>query len=277
MLYMIYRWVVFLYFGGYLFAYGAILNGPKFMIYLTNWSYIALNLGFFYAALSTTVEYLMVYVCCRRHYNELHFERDADEFNVVKPKGCFSSKYNQIKWYHMIQWVLSTVGNQAAVCVVILYWALLFRGGTVTLYDGHFHLGNGLIGLVDVFISGLPVRILHFYMIQSYAATYSVFTGIYYVAGGTGNNGTSYIYGPLNYEENPGFAVGLVIGILVVIPLIHLAFFGVYICRFWLVYLLYGFRRQPRLSQAHELAEEEHKTNYVSSTFGVTEEDDDVY
>lgn len=239
---MIYHWVVCLYFGGHLLA-GAFSSGPQFLIYLTNWSALMLNVHFLYSALLVTVEYLKAFVCCRRHYNDLHFERRADEFEIVKPKGCFSSEYNQLKWYHMIQWVLFNVANQAAICVVLLYWSLLFRGGDVGLYDGHYHLGNGLIAIVDVMVSGLPVRLLHFYMMQVYAFIYTLFTGIYYVAGGTGNNGTTFIYPVLDYATKPGSAAGLCIGVIILLPLLHLAVYALYVGRYWLVYLLYGWWR----------------------------------
>ena len=245
MFYVIYRWVVCLYFGGWLFAF--VSNASNmFLIYLTNWSYVMLNVHFLYSALSTTIDYFKTYLCCRHHYNELSFERDAEEFEIVAPKGCFNSQYNSIKWYHMIQWVLFTISTQAAVSVVLLYWTVLYRtGGDVSVYDGHYHLGNGIVGIVDLCVSGLPVRLLHFYMIEIYAAGYMSFTGIYYGAGGTGYNGTSYIYPPLNYAENPGYAVGLFVGVLIVLPFLHLLFYALYVARFWLVYLLYGRPRQP--------------------------------
>ena len=145
----------------------------------------------------------------------------------------------------MIQWVLFTVGTQTAVTVVFLYWIILYRGGPVTLYDGHFHLGNGIIGLIDLWVSGLPVHILHFYMLQLFSATYISFTGIYYAAGGTGYNHTSYIYPPLDYAENPGLAAGLCIVLLLCLPIIHLLFYVQYVTRYWIVYLLYGHQHKP--------------------------------
>ena len=260
MTYVIYHWVVCLYFGGHLLA-GAFSSGPQFLIYLTNWSALLLNVHFLYSALLVTVEYFKAYVCCRRHYSDLHFERDADEFEIVKPKGCFSSEYNKLRWYHMIQWVLFNVANQAALCVVLLYWSLLFRGGEVGLYGGHYHLGNGLIAIVDVTVSGLPVRLLHFYMIQVYGIIYTLFTGIYYVAGGAGNNGTtSIIYPVLDYARNPGSAAGLCIGVIILLPLLHLAVYALYIGRYWLVYLLYG-QQRPRASRVPQV-DNEYSTNH---------------
>ena len=264
MLYLIYRWVVALYFNGWQITSGVAQNSPEFFIYLTNWSFLVLNIHLLYAALSTTVDYCKAYLCCRQHYNELNFERDADEFEIVKPKGCFNCEHNQLKWYHMIQWVLFTLGTQTAFTVVLLFWMLLYRGGTVTLYDGHFHLGNGIAGLIDLWVSGLPIRFLHFYMPQLFSAAYISFTGVYYAAGGTGYNGTSYIYPPLDYAENPGLAAGLCIGVLLCLPVIHFLFYAQYIARYWLVYLLYGRRHEPRASRVPQF-DEELKTSSASN------------
>ena len=50
-----------------------------------------------------------------------------------------------------------------------------------------------------------------------------------------------YIYSILNYGENPGFATGLVFGvILVLLPIIHFLFYLVYVARYWALYLIYG-------------------------------------
>ena len=245
--YVIYRWVVGLYFNSWLIAAGAHQDHPKFFIFLTNWSFIVLNVYLLYAALSTTVDYFKVFICYRQ-YDNLNLEHDADEFDIVEPKGCFSHQYNQIKWYHMIQWVLFTIGTEAAVAVVILFWSLLYKGiGSYDVYDGHFHLGNGLVGVLDLWVSGLPIRLLHFYILQIYAAAYVSFTGVYYAAGGTGGTGrpgenaTSYIYPPLDYAGHPGSAAGLCIATVLILPIIiHSFFYLQYVVRYWLVYVIYG-------------------------------------
>ena len=260
--YLIYRWVVALYFNGWLISSGIISD--KFFIYLTNWAFVLFNTHLLYAALSTTADYCKAYLCCRQHYNELVFERDADEFEIIQPEGCFNREHNQLQWYHMIQWVLFTLSIQVAATVVILYWGLLYRGGFVDVYDAHYHLANGIIGLIDMWVSGLPIRFLHFYMPQLFAAAYISFTGIYYAAGGTGYNDTSYIYPPLNYEEHPGSAAALCLGVFVCLPILHFFFFGQYVARYWLVYLIYGRQRRPHVSRVPQF-DEELETNPASN------------
>jgi len=88
-----------------------------------------------------------------------------------------------------------------AFCVLLLYWSLLYRGGPVDGINANTHLTNGLIALVDLWVSGTPVQILHFIYLQAFGVAYAVFTGIYYVAGGTNIGGQPYVYPVLDYEN----------------------------------------------------------------------------
>lgn len=249
---------------GWLISTGLLLDS-KFFIYLTNWAFVTFNIHLLYAALSTTADYCKAYLCCRRHYNELIFERDPDEFDIIEPKGCLNRKSNQLQWYHMIQWVLFTLGVQASATVMILYWGLLYRGGTINKYNAHYHLINGIVGVIDLWVSGPPIRFLHFYMPQLLSGAYISFTGIYYAAGGTGENGTSYIYPPIDYAESPSLAAGLCVGVFLCIPFLHFLFFAMYMARYWLVYVIYGRRRRPLASQVPRFDEELTASNNMMS------------
>lgn len=254
-----------LYFNGWLISTGVTFS-DRFFIFLTNWAFVVFNIHLLYAALSTTADYCKAYLCCRQHYNDLSFERDADEFEIIEPSGCLNRENNQLQWYHMIQWVLFTIGIQAAAIVVILYWCILYRGGHVDVYNAHFHLINGIAGVIDFWVSGPPIRFLHFYIPQLFSGVYISFTGIYYAAGGTGINGTSYIYPPLDYAEHPGLAAGLDVAVFLCIPLLHFIFYAQYVARYWLVYLIYGRRHRPLASRVPQFDEELKSSSSNSNT-----------
>ena len=96
----------------------------------------------------------------------------------------------------------------------------------------HVHLFNIFPGLVDVFISGFPVRLLHFFYIVGFASVYAVFTGIYYAAGGTNTDGDQYIYKILDYENQPVTSSIVIIAmVFVVSTLMHLIYWGLYLLR----------------------------------------------
>lgn len=108
------------------------------------------------------------------------------------------------------------------------------------------HLINGIVSITVLWVSRTPVRLLHVVYLVGFGAVYSVFTGIYYAAGGTNAQDEPYIYEVLDYDDNPGTATAYVlIVVLVFLPFIHLLFYVQYVARYWLSYaLLHGLRRR---------------------------------
>ena len=184
-----------------------------------------------------TVRYFQVHVFCRERF-EAH--KKLSNYQVYdKPAGCCGVQKDGTVWYQKVQWLLFTIGTEAAIAVSILYWALLYRGGTIGHVNIATHTLNGIIALVDIGITGVPVRILHFVYPVIFCSSYSVFTGVYYGAGGTNVFNQTYIYPVLDYESSPGLASGVIVGVsLVFCPLIHLIVWGLYLAREGLLHLL---------------------------------------
>ena len=234
-------------------------GGPKFFIFLTNWGFLAFNAHLVWSAIVSTVDFFKEFVCCRQQYIDLGETRSlAYEGDVETPTGCCGRGYNRISWYHMIQWALFMIGAELAVVLTILYWLLLYDPGTsVSGVNFNTHGSQGIISVIELLITGVPIRFYHFYFTQIFASVYVVFTGIYYAASGTNTIGKPYIYSILNYGDNPGSATGLVLGvILVFLPIIHFLFYLIYVARYWALYLIYGKRSsstdQSRLEEGKE-------------------------
>ena len=82
--------------------------------------------------------------------------------------------------------------------------------------------------VMDTSLSAIPVRFLHFLYVFLYILIYLVFTVIYWLLGGTGYQGNSYIYKGLDYDNFEPIIVGLmVVSLLVVLPVLHLVLFGI--------------------------------------------------
>ena len=130
-----------------------------------------------------------------------------------------------------------------ALGVTILFWSLLYNP-SVELDGSNLivHLVNGIIALVEIWVTGLPVHFLHFVYVQIFGACYSVFTGIYYATNLTNlYDGGRYIYPVLDYVESPGIGSAIIfLVVLLFLPAIHLFFCLQYVVRYWLVYLIYG-------------------------------------
>lgn len=243
---MVFRWAMVAYFLAWLIPAGLhdANGGPKFFIFLTNWSYLAWNCYLIISALSVTYTMSMIY-CFKKAYNTPLFHTPKPYIDIDRPVGCCSRGSDETSWYHKVQWLSFYLGAESAVLVSILYWALLYSGGRVDGVNANTHLVNAIFALIDVFFSGIPVRVLHFIYPAIIGSTYAVFSGIYFAADGTNVQGDPFIYPVIDYESKPGSAIGWVMAVIVFfIPLVNLLFYGLYTVRFWLTYCLWA-RKEP--------------------------------
>ena len=223
-------------------------GGVKFFIFLTNWCFLAWNTHLIFSAVSATITVCLVY-CCPSYADgstATLLENPKPYIDIDVPTGCCGREGDATRWYHKIQWVLFNLGVNMAVVVSLLYWALLYNGGSVDGVNANTHLVNAIIALVDVIFSGVPVRVLHFIYPLLFSSAYVAFTGIYFAADGTNARGDPYIYSVIDYESSPGSAAGWVLGVcLFIVPIFHLLLFGLHSVRFWLTYCIWARRESP--------------------------------
>lgn len=208
-----------------------------YLIYLTHWGFIAYNAYLIVAALSVTVKHVSVYLL---HHSEGR-EREHTLLVPKKPAGCCGYSDNKITWYQMIYWFLFTIGNEVAFIIMVLFWALVFRGGrSLSGASINAHLINGIFSIVDLWVSGVPVNLLHFVYLMIFGAVYAVFSGIYFAITG------DIIYSFLDYGTNPGLAVGsCILLILIFLPLVHaIVFYLQYVAKCWLFWWCLNKRRE---------------------------------
>ncbi len=94
--------------------------------------------------------------------------------------------------------------------------------------DFNTHAMNSIFVLIDVFVCATPMRLLHVYQTAILGIYYSIFSVIYYAAGGTNPSGHPYIYEILDWRE-PGYAVLICcMGCFVAVPLTWFGLFGLY-------------------------------------------------
>ena len=73
--------------------------------------------------------------------------------------------------------------------------------------DFNTHGINGLVVLLDLFITAHPVRILHIIHSLTFGVIFLIFSVIYTLSGGTNGSGKPYIYVFFDWKEDPGMAV----------------------------------------------------------------------
>lgn len=180
-------------------------TAPEFYIYLTNWS---LLIEWFYLVSATFVTRMAL----------RNPKRTAlDGAPSKTPLFARITYAAQVETY-----VLSFF-------VFVLYWALVYDGGTIHALSVFTHGVNFLVALADCLVAGIPMRLVQFWLPFVISSTYVIFSVVYDLAGGTAD-GDSYIYSVLDWSEDPGTAATYaVLVILVAFPVVFAAcVFGVY-------------------------------------------------
>ena len=251
------------------------LFGPpaKFLIFLTNWGFIMWNLYLLVSAVSVSYNQLRYY-----YYN---YTAKRGE-NRTNGKKCCTSDSDRTTILDKFSWLLFIISTEIAVGIVIFYWLLLSSEfDPDTLYSGgnlSVHLLNGIVALLDLWIIGIPIHILHLFYTLVFASTYATFTGVYYAANGTGQEGERYIYPPLDYGSNPGKGAGLIIGtVLIFLPIVHALFIVQYLIRNWVTSRIHSkilvYKRFLLTADASDLGERDSNSAGASnnSTFTLNE------
>ena len=236
LIYLAYRWLLLLYFLSWLLVLtiqaGISGVGSKFFIYLTNWGFIVWNAYLFAAVASTTLNFYRTFSVSTdvaKHDSELSLHSTNNEY-------CNCGRSGNITWKEKIQWALFTISTEFAVSISILFWIYFSE---VNLYSLHVHMINGIVAILDLWITGIPIRLLHVAYVLLFGAIYIAFTGLYYIFNGTNICGNHFIYPMLDYGSNLG-AVGLLIGYtLGYLTIVHLFFFIQYLARHWITWYIH--------------------------------------
>jgi len=133
-------------------------------------------------------------------------------------------------WFVSVTWFLGANMLVITLTVFVLYWVLVYDGGSVAALTVVTHGGNFALALVDFTWSRRPFNLAHVWVPFVFAIAYAVFTLIYYLAGGTNEDGVSpYIYSAINWAADPS-GTGSLLGLLVLVgvPVMHVAFYVIY-------------------------------------------------
>ena len=262
---------------GFVGYIGDINHSSKYLIFITTWEFILLNIYQITAAISCTVKYISENFVRKSETGELSFYDISDPPVLV----CCCTRSSEephpptIPWYLQVMWLLYIVTSQVSIPVVIFYW---FLGETVRSWPANLHEHALIIipGFIDLFVSGYPLRFYHFIYPSLFGTIYFLFTLIYYFAGGTDSDGESSIYSLLDYEENPSTAALLIIMMLTVIPVVcNSIYWGLYLLRNFLVYKKIEknnpsgmYLREPSRDSSAALVELDKQTSIVPSRDG---------
>ncbi len=266
-----------LYFIGWLFyaGYQANINhGPKYLIFITVWEFIILNVYLLVSSIIVTYKYTQETIIKHRIPEPLRLidMYDPPFLNChccCKKLTIPSQDHHRlisIPWYIQMNWLLYIVASQLAVPIVVFYWYLQLDiiNWQVTLHE---HLFILIPVLLDIFITSYPIRFYHFIYSALLGIVYSIFTIIYYASGGTHSNGSNFIYSSLDYQTSPGTALLWIAVMCTLIPfLMNSLFWGLYLLRTVLIIKKLNATEQGTLSLST-------RENSVASSLGLVKSD----
>ena len=230
---MAYRLIVTAYNLAWLF-YNIHLFGAKMFIYLTNWTYAILNIYFVFA---TTLSCIALYKDMKKETETttlttdeqtVEIEMEAGNYGAVDQDSEEASEKDALLCHHKFFWFIYVIAATAGLLVTAGYWTVLAGDDPVDANNITKHALNSVFMVVDTSLSAIPVRLLHFLYALLYLLIYVVFSFIYWFLGGTDNQGNTYIYKSLDYDNfEPTIGGLMVVFLLVVLPVLHLILFGI--------------------------------------------------
>lgn len=143
-------------------------------------------------------------------------------------------KRDDTPWFVSVTWFLSSGVLVLSFLVFFLYWVLLYdpADGAPAVLSVVTHGVNFVLALLDFAYGRRPLNIAHIWVPFTFAVLYGLFTYIYFIAGGTSEDGVSpYIYSVIDWSgdaEGTRSLLGLII--LIVVPFLYTVFSCVYFC-----------------------------------------------
>lgn len=136
-----------------------------------------------------------------------------------------------LRWWQKISWMVRDVSIVSSYLVTIMFYSSGVQSRTSLASSIHRHAICSCLHTVDLFVSKLPVRMLHFCYPSLYFFIYAVFTLILHWS-----RVRSRLYDKIvDWEMVPGVSVSVFISVVVIIsPLLHSVVFVFYRLRLFL-------------------------------------------
>ncbi|XP_045166147.1 protein rolling stone-like [Mercenaria mercenaria] len=233
----------------YTSRYGAVvvLNDTEIPMFafLTTWTYFVLTVYLLLHFLSC-----LLYACRRggamcgrlssenhRHiFHELQVQpslwasREYDTIPGTDPDEVFSDEMRTIKlsWLTKLIWILYNIASNACILITLAFWILLYPGmemsGKELMINIQLHGITSVIIMIEICISAVPIRLLHFVYTLAYGLLYYLFSGIYYAVD------HKHVLYPhvLDWSEPGNTVIVMVLAAFIALPLVQLFLFGIY-------------------------------------------------
>ncbi|KAM7351270.1 headbutt [Cochliomyia hominivorax] len=183
----------------------------KWWIYLTHWGLLFCTVQAWLAAMIVT-QGMMV---------------EREDFELMR-----QAKKSKL---HHLYWVLYTCATVYAFIITMCYWLLVHDPEIhkIDTLNIMVHVLNSIIMLIDLAIVGHPIKLSHVYFTTGIGLAYAIFTGVYFLAGGTDRKLQVAIYPMLDWTK-PGKAIIVTVCAIIFVFIVHFCCFLLYRARVWL-------------------------------------------
>lgn len=188
-------------------------------VWLTNWSYFILTCHLLCSATVTLLFTTEQGRCLRR--------RERHRSSLHSSEHQAATHHTHIPWYLKLDWFLFNIASSAAILVTVVYFSALFPQRdlhSLSAEDANLHMMNTVLIILELCISAIPVRLLHFIYMWLYGAIYIAFTAIYWAF-----DHSVVLYPKVLDWNHPGQTALIVFGLAVVgVPILQLVIFVAY-------------------------------------------------
>ena len=153
---------------------------------------------------------------------------EPDNYGAVDKEHDDAGDKDALQCHHKFLWFIHVIAATTALFITAGYWKIMRGDDPVDANNITKHALNSVFMVIDTSLSAIPVRLLHYLYALLYILIYLAFTVIYWLLGGTNNQGNPYIYEMLDYDNFKPIVGGLiVVSLLVGLPVWHLILFGI--------------------------------------------------
>ncbi|KAH9505482.1 hypothetical protein Btru_057429 [Bulinus truncatus] len=144
------------------------------------------------------------------------------EFEVICKSVEFEVICPHLPVYVKVMWLLYIMSVTGSVMVCVWYWTSVHKGREITAIRFNTHGVAALYIILNMAVTCIPLRVLHFVYPVTFGVIYTLFSAVYYSLDGTSQSGDRCIYSVLDWSKPGRTLLISSLSNFVFIPIVHL-------------------------------------------------------
>jgi len=187
--------------------------------YFTYWSYVVITTHLLLSA-AIAAAYFNRGRCCPRERPELEVE-PTRMYDIASEAAVHSAAVEPVvglRWHFRLDWILFDVASNTAILVTSVYFIAMYPNiehlKTMSANDANFHLMNSVVMALELVVTAIPVRLLHYIYPLAFCLLYTVFSAVYWAV----DHENTLYPGVLDWNNAPMAGVMVLITSVFLIP-----------------------------------------------------------